>query len=1287
MVAAAILVIIYAVLVVVAREMLPVINRYQPEINAYLSEKTGLDFNIDRLSGLWRGLTPSIELEDVAISALSGDDEALRIDRISAELNTAKSVTNLNPVWRELSVGTARVSLLENEEGRWTLGGHPLGGGGGNLDTLKEMLFYSRLLHIDTLDVSIQFYSGAQSRVRARDIEITNGEGFHRVIANLYLDSQDQESARFVFEGLGDPADLDEFTGQGYLSLQRLNLEGSISALLARLFPRQVELVGDVQTDFGLNFWFDWLKGGLVKGRGTMAADEIPLRWLADTSAIQDFSANFTAWFTPGEDWGVQVNGLNGEWHGAAIEPLDFRLRQGVGRHWGNLELATSYLNLTVVKDLVEGAGLVRGQGLEVIKSLNPAGHLHRVFLEMNFSKKAPSFTFRSNLRDVAIESWRGSPAAKGVSGYISASAEGGYLVLDSAAGTQQFAMHYHQAFADYMPYGDTLGKVAWQIDLDDRRVLVTSNRIRIVGEEGAATAFLHLDLPFDRGQDPQMYLMVGLKDSHSEYLGRYLPEKAIPQNLYQWLTRAVGDAVIDEAGFIWRGSLIKSNSIGRSIQVYSKIRQGTLDYQEGWPAVTDLSAKLVVDNARVNAWAEEARLGEARVQRLGVSVRNPTSETPMLFVGADISSPLSYGLQVLADSPLQLDRLEALRAGGDADIQLDLRIPLSDDRSLEDYRVSANLNQGNLQIPGSELRVSQIEGSLHYSLSDGLNGRNLEARFLENRVRGDLRTHAGRLEMDLASVFDSHGLDSYISSYTDLVAGKTPVTGRLTVPLVENSDPAELNLNSTLVGISLNLPDTLGKSSEEQTRFSADISFGRDHSIVDGSLENRVAFALEFTEGDLARGQVRLFSESASLPQQPGLLISGSVEEFVWSDWESLLTGNAKGEMGQDGETGRLAPRLDLDFGQVKIGDFALGPTMLKGERQTEGWHFVVASDRAKGEILVPMEEGMVPKIELDYLKLPNLKELVDFEHKGEHQEIEKGLAPTDVPEINFQVDQLIIGDAPWGNLAFQSRHQNSGLTFERLEGNIRGIQISPQNSETDDAAPAELRWSRKGGRDSSVFSGALILEDVETVLNEWGAPAPLSSESAALFAEMSWQGTPWDIGLLKLKGYLGLEFRNGEFYKATNAGANTFFKLVSLVNFDAWLRRLRFDFSDLFSSGVSFDRIEGGLLFDEGKLTFDAPLVASMPSGKIRLMGGADLAAETLDARLVATMPVGTNLPWVAGLLGGLPAAAGVYLTSKIFEKQVDQLSSLSYRIEGSFDDPDVEVERIFTDPTKGE
>ena len=76
----------------------------------------------------------------------------------------------------------------------------------------------------------------------------------------------------------------------------------------------------------------------------------------------------------------------------------------------------------------------------------------------------------------------------------------------------------------------------------------------------------------------------------------------------------------------------------------------------------------------------------------------------------------------------------------------------------------------------------------------------------------------------------------------------------------------------------------------------------------------------------------------------------------------------------------------------------------------------------------------------------------------------------------------------------------------------------------------------------------------------------------------------------------------------------------------------------------------------------------------------GVADVEQRSLDGELVATLPVADNLPWVAALAAGLPVAAGVYVVSKLLQKQVNQLSSAVYSISGNWDDPQVEFAHIF-------
>jgi len=132
--------------------------------------------------------------------------------------------------------------------------------------------------------------------------------------------------------------------------------------------------------------------------------------------------------------------------------------------------------------------------------------------------------------------------------------------------------------------------------------------------------------------------------------------------------------------------------------------------------------------------------------------------------------------------------------------------------------------------------------------------------------------------------------------------------------------------------------------------------------------------------------------------------------------------------------------------------------------------------------------------------------------------------------------------------------------------------------------------------------------------------------------------------------------------------------------VNFDSLARRLRLDFSDLYKSGLAYDQIQGQVSFKNGMIFFVEPLQMQSPSSRMQMAGSINLIDETIDTRLIAALPVAGNLTFLAAFATGLPAAAGIYLVSKIFRKQVDQATSVSYSISGSWDEPRMKFDRLF-------
>jgi uncharacterized protein YhdP len=286
-----------------------------------------------------------------------------------------------------------------------------------------------------------------------------------------------------------------------------------------------------------------------------------------------------------------------------------------------------------------------------------------------------------------------------------------------------------------------------------------------------------------------------------------------------------------------------------------------------------------------------------------------------------------------------------------------------------------------------------------------------------------------------------------------------------------------------------------------------------------------------------------------------------------------------------------------------------------------------------------------------------------------------QKGMDPRTFYAVDFSVDSFTVGDKHWGALAFELRPEVSGAAFNTIVGDVFGLRPGLFEKQPD----TEFFWSYDGEKYSSHLIGPVGVDNIGDLFSGLNIPKVMDSESGSMVFDLSWQDQPWKITKENITGDFQINLQDGSFYTSTG-GAGAALKLVSLFNFANWLKRLQLDFSDVTSQNLAYNDLVGTLHFENGVASLLDPLRMKMPSGRMNMAGDFDLVNEQVDAQLVATLPVATNLPWVVALLGGVPAAAGVYLTSKLVEKQVDRLSSISYTLSGPFDDVEVAVDRIF-------
>ncbi len=1263
-----------AVLITLGRELADRLTNYQAEIETFVSQRLGMRVATTQLHGDWSGFSPSLTVTSVDIFSDGSEAPVISTKRLKAHPDLLASLLTFDLEWRELSVERLSLSLLERDDGSWSLAGLPESNGGTNFQNLLNMLQRSTYLKINEAVLDVQFASGEKSTVRLRNTLIENSGSFHRLAASIAFEDA-AESAKLVIEGNGDLLDFDQFAGTAYLRLQRLNFQGPVSALLKRWLPA-IEKQTDFEAAVEAELWSSKTKGEGASLSGYLKAAEIPLLAIVDAPPIKDFRAEITGAYHPGEDWTITLQDIDFQWSDFEIEPLTISYRQEQGDPLGFGTISVDHLNLNTLAELLQANQLLPQRGLEILAALRPAGSVSAAHLRIRPGGEAarPRVSLRANLQDVAINSWKKAPASRKINGYLELQGADGVLDLDSPDG---FEMLYPTVYDDYMVHPSARGQIRWRIDREASAVKVSSGPIELGGETGNGAAYLYLDIPLKRQRGPgEMFLQVGLRDSHSRFRDMFVPRTLNPRVL-QWLDEAVGDADIREAGFIWRGSLSSKEHAKRSVQLYLNALRGNLKFQRDWPALSELEAVVTVDGSTVTASIDSARIGDVGIGKTGVLVRSEKDTGPKLYVTGVAAGDAGAAVQVLANSPLR-NRVGALSdwpLTGNAEATVDLTIPLGANSGASAYKVDAAIRNARLTDPDGEFIFERVSGDLRYRDETGLTGDKLTANLWGNNpLSGHLKTVNEAVVLSMDGHIDVTELLGKIELPLDsIVAGSTPYHADLT--LAPGESPT-LSIRSPVQGVSVDLPEPFGKSADPEGDFNLDIEFLDGLSRYRGQHSGQIYFDFELAEGSMRNGVLSINKPTDADEGRTGLLLDGLLHDVTLDEWLPVYE---KLKVFGGGEAA-VSQQVRLKIDNFNLDNFTLHDVTLTGAPDAEqGWQFSFASDKAIGDITFPADEALPFSLSLQSLNL----DAPERQQNGASAFAD--IDPAELPFVNFSVDKLVVGETVFGSLAFLVQPLDKGVELQNISGELFGLVLGASLTEEGEAGAVEetrLAWLKDGEDYRSSFSGVVGASDVADVLTNFEAPKIIDSKQASFVIDLNWRGAPDQINRDSLSGSLVLALRDGEFYRTPRGAGNAVIRMVGLFNFANWLRRLRLDFSDLFAEGMTYDSLRGGVKFDQGVMAFDAPIVVKMPSGRMKLSGSADILAEQLDAHLVVTVPVGTNLPWVVALAGGLPAAAGVYITSKLFEKQLDKLSSLSYVVTGSWDEPEVKVDRIFSD-----
>ena len=170
-------------------------------------------------------------------------------------------------------------------------------------------------------------------------------------------------------------------------------------------------------------------------------------------------------------------------------------------------------------------------------------------------------------------------------------------------------------------------------------------------------------------------------------------------------------------------------------------------------------------------------------------------------------------------------------------------------------------------------------------------------------------------------------------------------------------------------------------------------------------------------------------------------------------------------------------------------------------------------------------------------------------------------------------------------------------------------------------------------------------------------------------------WPNSPETFSFKNFDGKILLDLQDGDFLQVTRE-TKVIGQLLGLFSIASLQKRLSLDFSDFFSSGLSFDQMTGEFTFNDS-ISNVKSLNLSGTFGEMTINGISDLKKETHDHKLVY-VPDLSSMSLISGtLLGGpIGAVASIFYDKVLKQIGIDtnELAAVEYSITGSWTEPKI-------------
>ena len=960
---------------------------------------------------------------------------------------------------------------------------------------------------------------------------------------------------------------------------------------------------------------------------------------------------------------------------GAVVTPMDFTFEAAVAEDgsYRSGRASADIIELAPVATLA--ASLPMPANLrEDLASHAPRGTLRNARYRWEGPADKPvSYAGEAEATDVGLAAVGAAPGVTGLTGKVQADERGGTARIAS----RQTTVSLPRMFAAPVAFDTLTGNLRWRRSGDTTEFDIESLAFANPDAAGTASGKYRTGKAGPGNAD----VTARLTRADARILSRYLP-LGLDKSVRDWLVRAIPNATSDDVRLTLKGDLDKfpfADPKHGTFAMAIKAKNGTLDYADGWPAISEIDADIRFENTKLAIDARRARSFGAQIGPTKVTIDNLMASVPHLVVDGEASGPTAEFLQFVKTSPVAgwtSHALDTVQATGNGRLKLRFDLPLGQgDKTTVagEYVVAGN----QLRMPGVPA-LSALDGKIGFS-ETGVSATDLAAE-----------VYGGPAKLSIASIeggvrVNGRGTASLAAARSDLpelVADRITGSTDWALVLEAKSGRTQWTIDSSLRGAAIDLPAPVGKVAGDATPMKIerrpDTRGTSDTLDVEIARVGRVLVARHIANETATVERVLvLLGKAAGAPasnDRAGIWVHGDLASFNLDDWLALNSQlAARGKRGASGASaGPTLRGVDLETAMLQAFGRRFNDVKASARSTADDWKLQVTAREMAGTADWKAATPQLPNgrlvARLQRMSVPGEGDLTPWQGadparaRGENE-------ANPWPELDVKSEALLSKGRDLGRFEAVARPQATDWRIEKMTLASDAGEIH-----------AEGWWRAAGKNQQTRIDVSLDAPEAGAMLKRFGFPDPIRGAPTKIKGQLEWPGAPSDFEPDVLSGSLDIDVGAGQFTKI-DPGIG---KLLGVLSLQALPRRLTLDFRDVFSEGFAFDTVAGKTRIVKGVMS-TADLRLSGTAARVDISGEADLAKETqrLNVRVLpalsSTFSAGTAgaalLLLAANPLVAAAVGAGTLLAQKVMKDPLEQMFAYDYRITGSWSDPVVE------------